>query len=189
MSKKEERRKRQEQKRKESIRLAIICGVVALLLIVGGIVGYLWIHSKYSDYADSKDIRKVDAEVLQVEVHSRKNEYDTKVFYWKADVIYNVDGTDYEDEKEFDSEVKVGDIKKIEVYQDKRGDYRVPTVVSGNWSTIVGWIFLGVAGLGVLVGIAAVIVALPDDKNKGGNGKGNNKNNKNNSSGSNRDGN
>ena len=177
MSKREERRKRQEQKRKETIRLAIIAGVVAVLLIIGGIIGYLWIHSKYSDYADSKDVRKVEAEVLQVEVHSRKNEYDTQVFYWKADVIYSVNGDYYEDVKEFDSEVKKGDKKTIEVYQDKNGDYRVPSVVSGHWTTIVGWIFLAVSGFGVLVGIAAVVIALPEKDNKK-KGKGNSNSNK-----------
>ena len=151
--------------------LAIITGVVAILLIIGGIIGYFWIHSKYSSYADSKDIRKVEAEVMNVEVHSRKNEYDTKVFYWKADVIYSVNGDYYEDEKEFDSEVKKGDKKTIEVYQDKNGDYRVPSVVSEHWTTIVGWICLGVSGFGVLVGIAAVVIALPDKNNKSGKAK------------------
>lgn len=167
MSKKEERRK---QKRKESIRMSIIAGVVALLLIIGGIIGYFWIKSKYNDYADSKDVRNVDAEVLSVEVHSRKNEYDTKVYYWKTKVAYTVNGTEYEDEKEFSSEVKKGDIKKIEVYQDSKGEYRVPSVVSETGTKLTAWIFLGVAGFGVLVGVAAVVIALPDNDKKSGKG-------------------
>ncbi len=172
MGKKEERRK---QERKESIRMAIIAGVVALLLIVGGIIGYFWIKSKYNDYADSKDTRTVDAEVLSVEVHSRKNEWDTKVFYWKAQVAYSVDGNEYKDEKEFSSEVKKGDIKKIEVYQNSKGEYRVPTVVSETGTQLTAWIFLGVSGFGVLVGIAAILIALPNNDQKSGKGKNGNK--------------
>lgn len=163
MSKKSER---QKEKRKQTIRDACIVGVIALIFLVLGIIGLVNHKSSYNDYKDSDDVRKVDAVITYVEVKSRKGDYDKKVYYWKADVEYEVNGEEFSGTTEFSTEVKKGDTRSIEVFRSKDGSYKIPEITNDTAYKIWSILYIGSIVLGVILGIICVVVALPDGKKK-----------------------
>ena len=82
----------------------VIAPAAALIFLVLGIIGLVNHRSRYNDYKDSDDVRKVDAVITYVEVKSRKGDYDKKVYYWKADVDYEVNGEEYSGTTEFSTD-------------------------------------------------------------------------------------
>jgi len=163
MSKKSERKKEQ---RKKTIRDACFVGAIALVFLVLGIVGFISNRRSFNEYGDSSDKRYVDAEITYAEIHSRKGDYGYKENYWKADVKYEVDGTEYTGKTEFSKEVKQGDTRSIEVYRARNGKYKIPEVTSDTAYKLWSILYIAAAALGLILLIISVIVALPDNDQK-----------------------
>ena len=165
MSKRAERKAKAEEKRKKLKRDGMIVMLFAVLFLALGIVGIVRSRSAYRGYAESEDIRSVDANVTYAAIHSRKGEYGKKVDYWTADLQYEIDGVTYTGKKEFSSAVQKGDVRTVEVYLSPKGDYRIPEYTSGSAYGIMNIVYIGSAVLGLLLGvITAVVCFVPDQK-------------------------
>ncbi|MCR5213616.1 MAG: hypothetical protein K6E10_04310 [Eubacterium sp.] len=169
MSKRSERKKRAEERRKEKRKQLIISGIItgifAIIMLVLGIIGFVNNRNTYMDYTKSEDVRTVDASVMDVEVHSRKDEYGKKYFYYRSKVSYSVDNQNYEGEVELDEQPKTGDIVSVKVYKTKKGEYCIPEVTNDTTYMLYNVLYLGVAIFGIILLVIVVIVLLPDRKN------------------------
>ena len=161
-SRSERKQQKKAEARKESLRNAAVTGAVALVLLALGVFGFVNNYSRYHAYTDSGDHRTVDAEVTRVDVHSRKNETGRKEFYWDAEVSFEVEGTVYTGKEEFSSEVRPGDVRKVDVYRAKDGAYKIPEVTSETGYTLWNILCIGVAVVGLFLAAAAVFIALTE---------------------------
>ncbi len=165
-SKAEQRRERQKERRKKTIRDACIVGAIGLIFLILGIIGFILNRSDFDEYSHSDDVRTVAAEITDASIHSRKDEYGTKKNYWKAEVKYEVDGEEYTGKTEFNSEVKKGDTRNIEVFRAKNGSYKIPEITSDTANKIYSLLYIGAAVFGLILIIIGVVVALPDNGKK-----------------------
>ncbi len=169
MSKRSERKARAEEKRRQQRKNGILVMLFAALFLVLGITGIIRSRIAYRGYAESEDIRNVEADITYAEIHSRKNQYGRKENYWKADLQYEIDGTVYTGRTEFSAEVKKGDVRTVEVYRTPKGDYRIPVYRSGGAYGLMNIVYVGSAAFGLLLGImTAVVCFLPDSQQKKG---------------------
>ena len=170
MSKKAERKKRAEERKKEQRKKLVAGGTItiifAAIMLVLGVVGFIGNRSTFNDYKSTTDERTVDGLVTSVEVKSRKDDYGTKYFYYKAKVFYTVDGTDYEDFNEYDSEVKVGDQVTVKVYKSKDGTFKVPEITNEDAYKLYNLLYIGVAVFGLLLIAASIFVLMPEREKK-----------------------
>ncbi|MBO4478636.1 MAG: DUF3592 domain-containing protein [Lachnospiraceae bacterium] len=171
MSKRSERKKRAEERKKEArkkmIQGAVITMVFAAVMLVLGIVGYVSNRDRYEDYSTSSDVRMVDAQVTDVETKSRKDEYGTKRYYYKAQVTYEIDGTEYKGVNEFDDEVKKGDAVRVKVYLAKDGTYKIPAVTNETASKLNNILYICVAAFGAVLLLIGLFVLISSLKDKG----------------------
>lgn len=172
MSKRSERKKRAEERKKEArkklIQGAVITMVFATAMLVLGIVGYISNRNRFEDYSSSSDVRMVDAQVTDVETKSRKDEYGTKYYYYKAKVTYAIDGTEYKGVNEFDDEVKKGDAVRVKVYKAKDGTYKIPEVTNETANKIYNILYICAAAFGAVLLLISIIVLIPSKKDKAG---------------------
>ena len=165
MSKRSERKQRAEERKKEArrklVRGAIIVIVFALSMLVLGVVGFISNRDKYAEYEASEDVRKVDAVVTSVETKSRKDEYGTKYYYYKAKVTYTVDGTEYNGVDEFDKQVKVGETVRVEVYKAKNGTFKIPEITNKTANQLYNILYIAVAVFGFVLVVISIVVLIP----------------------------
>ena len=171
MSRRSERKARAEEKRKKLKRDGIFVMLFAVLFLALGIVGIVRSRSAYRGYAESEDIRNVEANVTYAAVHSRKGEYGRKEEYWTADLQYEIDGVTYTGKKEFSSAVQKGDVRTVEVYLSPKGDYRIPAYTSGGAYGVMNIVYIGSAVVGLLLGIMTAVVCFLSDSPQKKNGK------------------
>lgn len=88
-------------------------------------------------------------------------ESGTKYYYYKAKVTYTVDGTEYNGVDEFDTQVKVGETVRVEVYKAKNGTYKIPEITNKTASQLYNILYIAVAVFGFVLIVISIVVLIP----------------------------
>jgi hypothetical protein len=159
MSKKSERKRRA---RVRKLKGALVTSLFGLFFLILGLIGYFSNRAKFMEYRNSEDVRMVEATVDYVDIRSRKGEYDKMEEYWKAKLKYTVDGKEYTGKFEYLDEVKKGDVKMVEVYRTKKGEYLIPEYTTDSVYNLYNIFYFASIGLGLFFLVIVIIVLLPD---------------------------
>ena len=150
-----------------SIAFYSIFSLICFTILIISCYSILSNEIAYNEYATSSEIRKTEVEITDIETTNIFNENDSKTRErYNYSIKFTVDNVEYKsnliEEVYFYQEKKamnIGDKTVIEVYKDKKGNYKVPKFTSleakdnENKNLITGSIFIGVVTCVFILGL------------------------------------
>ena len=150
-----------------SIAFYSIFSLICFTLLIISCYSILSNEIAYNEYATSSEIRKTEVEITDIETTNIFNENDSKTGErYNYSIKFTVDNVEYKsnliEENYFYHEKKamnIGDKTVIDVYKDKKGNYKVPKFTSleakdnENKNLITGSIFIGLVTCVFILGL------------------------------------